>query len=55
MRHWEIPGLTIAVIHNDAVLFTKAYGYTFTRLEATQVSTARPRGVIKTEGQGFEP
>ena len=26
MRDWEIPGLTIAVVRNDSVLFTKGYG-----------------------------
>ncbi len=26
LRDWEIPGLTIAVVRNDSVLFTKGYG-----------------------------
>ena len=26
LRDWEIPGLTVAVVRNDSVLFTKGYG-----------------------------
>ena len=26
VRDWEIPGLTVAVVRNDSVLFAKGYG-----------------------------